>query len=75
MSSCFRSAFIEVRKTVENATSDGFGSNFSGASFYPPPPIGGARTTKSHTVVGDNWLHKSAGYDVAIFFRSAATWI
>ena len=31
--SCFRSPFIEVRKTTENASSDSFGSNFSGAPF------------------------------------------
>ena len=29
----FQLVFIEVRKTVENATSDGFWSNFSGAAF------------------------------------------
>ena len=28
-----RHAFTEVRKTAENAASDGFGSNFSGAAF------------------------------------------
>ena len=31
-----------------------------------------ARITKFHTVVGDNWPHKSAEYDVASYFRSAA---
>ena len=29
----FRSAFIEVRKTAQNAAFDGFGSKFSGAAF------------------------------------------
>ena len=29
----FRSPFIEVRKTADNAASDGFWSNFGGASF------------------------------------------
>ena len=36
VTSYFRSAFIEVRKTVENAASDGFGSNVSGAAFCLP---------------------------------------
>jgi len=29
------------------------------------------KINKFHTVVGDNWPHKSAGYDVASCFRSA----
>ena len=36
VTSYFQSAFIEVWKTAENATSDGFGSNFSGAPFCLP---------------------------------------
>ena len=31
-----QSAFIEVRKTAENAASDGFGSNLSGTAFCLP---------------------------------------
>ena len=34
--SYFRSAFTEVQKTAENADSDGFGSNFSGAALCLP---------------------------------------
>ena len=41
VTSYFRSVFIEVRKTAENAASDGFESNFSGAAFWPAPPFGG----------------------------------
>ena len=36
VTSYFRSAFIEVRKAVENAASDGFGSSFSGVAFWLP---------------------------------------
>ena len=36
----FRSAFIEVRKTAENAATDGFGSNFNGAAFCLAQSIG-----------------------------------
>ena len=39
--SYFRSTFIEVRKTAENAASDGFGLNLSGGSVLPAPPNGG----------------------------------
>ena len=39
--SYFLSAFIEVRKPVQNAATDGFGSNFSGAPFCLAQPIGG----------------------------------
>ena len=39
--SCSWSAFIEVWKTVENAASDGFGSNLSGVTFYQAQPIDG----------------------------------
>ena len=41
ITSCFRSAFVEVRKTPENAASDGLGLNFSGAAFCLPQPIDG----------------------------------
>ena len=37
----YRSAFIEVRQTAENAASDGFGSNFSGAAFCLPHQLVG----------------------------------
>ena len=37
----FQSAFIEVRKTAENAASDGCGSNFSGTAFYLPHQLVG----------------------------------
>ena len=36
VTSYLRSAFIKVRKTAENATSDVFESNFSGAAFACP---------------------------------------
>ena len=36
VTSYFQSTFIKVRKTAENATSDGFGSYFSGAAFCLP---------------------------------------
>ena len=35
----FRPAFAEVRKTAENAASDSFGSNFSGAAFCLPQQL------------------------------------
>ena len=41
VTSYFQSAFIEVRKTAENAASDGFGSNFSGAAFCLPHQLVG----------------------------------
>ena len=41
ITSCFRSAFVEVRKTAENAASDGLGSNFSGAAFCLALPVAG----------------------------------
>ena len=41
VTSYFRSAFMEVRETAENAASDGFGSNFSGAAFYLPDQLMG----------------------------------
>ena len=36
ITSYFRSAFIEVRKTAENSASHVFRSNFSGMAFYLP---------------------------------------
>ena len=36
VTSYFRSAFTEVRKTAENTASDGFGSNFSAAALCLP---------------------------------------
>ena len=36
VTSYFRSAFTEFRKTADNAASDGFGLNFSGAAFCLP---------------------------------------
>ena len=36
VASYFQSAFIDVRKTAENAASDDFASNFSGAAFCQP---------------------------------------
>ena len=33
VTSYFRSTVIEIRKKAENAASDGFGSNFSGAAL------------------------------------------
>ena len=41
VTSYFRSAFTEVRKTAENVASDIFGSNFLWCSVFPAPPIGG----------------------------------
>ena len=39
--SYFWSAFIEVENMAENAVSDGFVSNFSGAAFFlPNQPVG-----------------------------------
>ena len=39
VTSYFRSAFIEVEKTTENAAVDGVESNFSGAAFCLPRPL------------------------------------
>ena len=41
VTSYFRLAFIKVRKTVDNAASDGFRSNFSGAAFCLPHQLVG----------------------------------
>ena len=41
ITSYFRSAFIEVGKPAENAASDDFGSNFSGAAFCLPHQLVG----------------------------------
>ena len=41
VTSYFRLAFMEVRKTTENATFDGFGSNISGAAFCVPHQLVG----------------------------------
>ena len=42
VTSYFRSAFIDVRKkTADNGSSEGFGSNFIGAAFCLAQPIGG----------------------------------
>ena len=40
ITSYFRSAFIDVRKTTQNAASNCFGSNFSGVAFLLTQPIG-----------------------------------
>ena len=53
------------RKTIENATLDGFRCNFSRKVIV--------KITKFYTVVGDIWPHKSAGYDVTSYFQSAFT--
>ena len=37
----FRSSFIEVERTAENAASDGFGSHLSGTAFCLDQPTGG----------------------------------
>ena len=58
----FRWEVIDVRKTVENAASDGFRWNFSKNVK--------AMISKLHAVV--NRPHKSAGYDVTSCFQSAA---
>ena len=47
-------------KTVENATSDGFGSNFS----RTVPVCLQASITKLFKLIGDNQPHKPAGHDV-----------
>ena len=60
----FRLAVIEVKKTDENAASDGFGWHFE-RTFY-------VITNKFYTLIGDNWLHKSNQYDVTSWFQSAA---
>ena len=41
VTSYFRSAFIEVRKTADNPTFDGFGWNFNGATLCLAKPVGG----------------------------------
>ena len=41
VTSYFRSAFIEIRKTAANAAFDGFGSNFCGAAFCLPHQLVG----------------------------------
>ena len=71
VTSYFRSAFIEVR----SAASDSLDRIVAARrGVLPAPPVGGARIIKKfHTVVRDNWLHKSAGCDVTICFQSAAT--
>ena len=50
----------KLHKNSRKCLSDGFRWNFS-IKVY-------AKITKFHTVVGDNWPHKSAGYDVASCF-------
>ena len=50
------------QKTVENAASDGFGSNFSGAAFYPPHQLvaqGSPNFTRlSGTTIPTNLLYR-----------------
>ena len=41
VSDVIRSAFLEVRKTIENAASSGFVSNFSGTAFCLPHQLVG----------------------------------
>ena len=64
ITSYFRSAFIEVRKTAENAVSDGFGSNFSGTVF--------CFVLSAHQLVGillnfDNSQPEERAYIVALY--------
>ena len=39
---------IGIGETVQNAASDGFGSNFNGTPFCLPPPNGGLLATQTH---------------------------
>ena len=55
LASYFRSAFIKVRRTAENATTDDFVSNFSIAPFCLAQRIGGL------LVISRNSLHFWSG--------------
>ena len=62
VTNCFQSAFVEVRKTVENSAC--FGSNLSRTVC--------AKITKCYIRIANNRLYKRTGYDITRFFRSAA---
>ena len=55
----FRLPFIKVRKTAENAVSDGFHSNFCGAAFYLPSQLvalGSPNFTRLSGTTGPTYL-------------------
>ena len=52
-----------AKKTIENAAIGGFRRNFWRTVS--------ARITTFHTVLGDLWSLKPAGYDVTRYFKSA----